>query len=132
MIDPQTIRSTQVKFSDNFSKPAKISVTRNGKTEALTFGSITEIEEYVNNRIISKEDVQKSMLGHPLTVTSKDGMMFTVDHRRMVLARRLGIDIPVRFRKYDDLGEKIQRRVLEAEMTDNGAFIFNNSTGRKE
>tara|TARA_R110000787_G_scaffold16622_86_gene52356 strand:+ start:1143 stop:1271 length:129 start_codon:yes stop_codon:yes gene_type:complete len=40
----------------------------------------------VKRKIISKEDVQKSLSGHPLTVTEKDGMMFTLDHRRMVLA----------------------------------------------
>ena len=32
----------------------------------------------MKRKIISKEDVQKSLSGHPLTVTEKDGMMFTL------------------------------------------------------
>tara|TARA_R110002095_G_scaffold120568_1_gene104979 strand:- start:928 stop:1266 length:339 start_codon:yes stop_codon:yes gene_type:complete len=111
-------------------REAASSVTETAGYPALWPGPA--IEEYVKRKIISKEDVQKSLSGHPLTVTEKDGMMFTLDHRRMVLARRLKIDIPVRFTKHDELGEQLKKRVGEARMTNNGAYIFNNSTGRKE
>jgi hypothetical protein len=88
-IDPYKVRFSQSGISYHF---------RQGK------GTIDDLAEALRNGTVKPEDIP------PIRLVEKDGLLYTLDNRRLEAFRRAGVDVPYRMATPEEIEEEVKRK----------------------
>jgi hypothetical protein len=118
-IDPQRVRTSQEKFSEEFGAPIIRGVPESRKVGYVADGL--------------KSGTIKPNAIEPIQLVEWKDHVYTVDHRRLVAFRRAGIEIPFEKVRIEDLSPGKQRRIRGAQhRNENGVYIKSKVTEEME